>query len=348
VTKSDHLIDTWKVLVPEAFNGGDAVPLEEMKPAPRFSEFAWGRYWETMQAQHAAKPKTMKYHRTGLRMLSRYAPLQNMRLDKINADSVDELIAWCRKQKAQNKKTTLSVAAINRTLEVLRHMLLLAEKWDTIRKAPRISRLPGENARDRILTHEEETLYLAAVESSDLRDVFTCILDQGWRPEEIFRARWERTKLDPVGTARYGHLFNDHGKSKNSRRAVPMTARANALMRWRWESQGKPNEGWCFPRPTKSGHIESLDDEHAAALAKAGLPHFVIYAARHTFLTRLGEAGADQGAIMKMGGHSDARIAARYNHPTDEKTQTAFDRLENYNAQQMKKVEAERKKEQVQ
>ncbi|MGC2463228.1 MAG: Eco57I restriction-modification methylase domain-containing protein [Steroidobacteraceae bacterium] len=26
VTKSDHLIDTWKVLVPQAFNGGDAVP----------------------------------------------------------------------------------------------------------------------------------------------------------------------------------------------------------------------------------------------------------------------------------------------------------------------------------
>jgi site-specific DNA-methyltransferase (adenine-specific) len=26
VSKSDHLIDTWKVLVPEAFNGGDAVP----------------------------------------------------------------------------------------------------------------------------------------------------------------------------------------------------------------------------------------------------------------------------------------------------------------------------------
>lgn len=26
VTKSDHLIDTWKVLVPKAFNGGDAVP----------------------------------------------------------------------------------------------------------------------------------------------------------------------------------------------------------------------------------------------------------------------------------------------------------------------------------
>ncbi|MCZ2157623.1 MAG: hypothetical protein LC114_27625 [Bryobacterales bacterium] len=26
VTKSDHLIDTWKVLVPKAFNGGDALP----------------------------------------------------------------------------------------------------------------------------------------------------------------------------------------------------------------------------------------------------------------------------------------------------------------------------------
>ena len=26
VTKSAHLIDTWKVLVPQAFNGGDSVP----------------------------------------------------------------------------------------------------------------------------------------------------------------------------------------------------------------------------------------------------------------------------------------------------------------------------------
>jgi site-specific DNA-methyltransferase (adenine-specific) len=30
VTKSDHLIDTWKVLVPEAFNGGDSVPHQIM------------------------------------------------------------------------------------------------------------------------------------------------------------------------------------------------------------------------------------------------------------------------------------------------------------------------------
>jgi site-specific DNA-methyltransferase (adenine-specific) len=26
VTKSEHLIDTWKVLVPQAYNGGDGVP----------------------------------------------------------------------------------------------------------------------------------------------------------------------------------------------------------------------------------------------------------------------------------------------------------------------------------
>jgi site-specific DNA-methyltransferase (adenine-specific) len=30
VTKSDHLIDTWKVLVPKAFNGGDSVPHQIM------------------------------------------------------------------------------------------------------------------------------------------------------------------------------------------------------------------------------------------------------------------------------------------------------------------------------
>ena len=30
VTKSDHLIDTWKLLVPKAFNGGDAVPHQDI------------------------------------------------------------------------------------------------------------------------------------------------------------------------------------------------------------------------------------------------------------------------------------------------------------------------------
>jgi integrase len=95
--------------------------------------------------------------------------------------------------------------------------------------------------------------------------------------------------------------------------------------------------------------VDSLNDEHAEALKQSGVtPPFVLYSARHTFLTRLGEAGADAYTIQRIGGHSDIRTSARYVHPTDERTQVAFDKLESYNAKQMQKVEDERKKEQVQ
>jgi len=326
------------------------VGLEKLTPAPIFKDFAWGRYWETMQSEHAAKPKTLKYHRTSLRLLSRFTPMQNVRINKIDNDMIDEFVAWARRQKAKNRDTLLGVASINRALEVLRHMLKLADRWNLVRKCPAISRLEGEIARDRIVSHAQEFQYLqAAAENAELHLVAVSMFDAGWRPEEVFRFSWPHVHLDPVGDARYGHVFNPFGKTKHARRAVPMTQRMNALMRWRWEQQGKPREGWVFSRDTKSGHVESLLEEHDAALAKAGIKSpFVLYTVRHTFLTRLGEAGADAYTIQKIGGHSDIRISARYVHPTDERAQVAFDRLEVYNAEQMKKAEAERKKEQVQ
>src|ERR1039458_8917774 len=172
------------------------VGIEEIKPAPRFAEFAWGRFWTTMQSEHSTKIKTVKYYRTSLRMLSRYAPLQNLRLDKINADVIDALVVWCRKQKAHRKKTTLTVASVNRTLEVLRHLLKCAEEWDLIRKAPKITKLPGEVGRDFVLSHEAELAYLsAAAESEELHTVAVAMLDSAWRPEEVSRFQWEHVKF---------------------------------------------------------------------------------------------------------------------------------------------------------
>jgi site-specific recombinase XerD len=52
---------------------------------------------------------------------------------------------------------------------------------------------------------------------------------------------------------------------------------------------------------------------------------------RHTFLTRLGEAGADSFTIMKLAGHSSVTVSQRYVHPTSETVQLAFDRLEELN-----------------
>jgi integrase len=58
---------------------------------------------------------------------------------------------------------------------------------------------------------------------------------------------------------------------------------------------------------------------------------FVLHSLRHTFLTRLGEAGADAFTIMRIAGHSSVTVSQRYLHPTPEAVERAFERLETLN-----------------
>ena len=53
---------------------------------------------------------------------------------------------------------------------------------------------------------------------------------------------------------------------------------------------------------------------------------------RHTFGTRLGEAGADAFTIMRLMGHSSIEISQRYVHPSPESLERAIERFENLNA----------------
>ena len=58
---------------------------------------------------------------------------------------------------------------------------------------------------------------------------------------------------------------------------------------------------------------------------------FVLHGLRHTFLTRLGEAGTDAFTIMRLAGHSSVTVSQRYVHPTLDSCETAFERLEAFN-----------------
>ena len=204
-------------------------------------------------------------------------------------------------------------------------MMKVAIEWHIIGSAPKITRLPGERPRDRVVTHEEELLYLAAAPQL-LRDIATIIIDMGLRPEEAFRLRWEHVHLD----AKQVHIPN--GKTAYARRDVPMTTRVKALLGMRYEAQKKPKEGWLFPASTKSGRVKSVKTQHRKALKDSKVKPFVLYSFRHTMLTRLGSAGANAFDIQQVAGHTSALISQRYVHPPAESIKLAFGRLEVYNA----------------
>jgi integrase len=65
---------------------------------------------------------------------------------------------------------------------------------------------------------------------------------------------------------------------------------------------------------------------------------FVLHGLRHTFLTRLGEAGADAFTIMKLAGHSSVTVSQRYVHPTLDSCEAAFERLEAFNKKALEEM----------
>ena len=65
----------------------------------------------------------------------------------------------------------------------------------------------------------------------------------------------------------------------------------------------------------------------ARSILPVGPRNAVIHSFRHTFGTRLGEAGADAFTIMRAMGHSSVVVSQKYVHPTPEAMERAFERL---------------------
>jgi len=66
----------------------------------------------------------------------------------------------------------------------------------------------------------------------------------------------------------------------------------------------------------------------------------VLHSLRHTFGTRLGEAGADAFTIMRLMGHSTVTVSQRYVHPSPEAVELAYERLTALNLQKVATISA--------
>jgi integrase len=76
----------------------------------------------------------------------------------------------------------------------------------------------------------------------------------------------------------------------------------------------------------------NLAHMHAAVRDKLGWPSMVLHSLRHSFGTRLKEAGADVFDIMKIIGHSTPQISARYVKTSPERVGSVFARLNEANS----------------
>jgi integrase len=174
------------------------------------------------------------------------------------------------------------------------------------------------------------------------------MVDTGLRIGELLNLKWEDIRFEPVGAAKYGSLRVTKGKSQNAQRNLSLTARASAVL---FARRKKSNSPYVFPgdSPDSPLLVTSLDHLHRRVCEpmvdgekQVVFPReFVLHGLRHTFLTRLGEAGADAFTIMKLAGHSSVTVSQRYVHPTLDSCETAFERLEAFNKRAQAKMESE-------
>ncbi len=323
------------------------VGIRERKAAPTMKEFCERRFepWAKATFERTCLNNWL-WFRAGIRRLTRYEPLANAKLDEITNEKLAGFAAH-EQTRLQNRgrskdeeKRGLAVSSINSAIRVLRRVLSLAVEWGVIESAPKLALLPGERHRERVITPDEEMRYLAAA-SPLLADVGTVLADTGMRPDECYRLRWEDVTWV---NGRNGSLLVTHGKTAAARRVLPMAPRVRAVLEARWNAAGGPLEGWLWPAPTTSGHIDhsSLKKQHAKtfravnAEAKKNnltpVTPFVLYSFRHTFLTRLGQSCCDAWTLARIAGHSSIVISSRYVHPSEDTVLAAFSRLSGHNS----------------
>jgi len=275
------------------------------------AEFIKNRFEPWASSRFPADSQTWKSsYKPSIRAIQAYSSLTSRNLDAISSEHIDGFAAHLTDK-------GLLPASANARLRVVRSVLHKANNWGVLDKVPHIAMLKGENHRDRVLTPEEEQRYLAACKPL-LRDFATILVDSALRPEENFRMRWEDVSW---ATGRNGAVSVTHGKTEAARRIVPLTPRARAILQAKWELAERLEEGWVWPRKTKSGHAEpsTVKKQHAKAIKLSNVRPFVLYTFIHTMLTRLGESGKiDVWTLARIAGHSSIRVSMRYVHPSDD------------------------------
>ena len=199
----------------------------------------------------------------------------------------------------------------------------IKQRWSALNPVNNVE-IPSDAdaVRQHVLSDAEEKIYFQRA-SGDLYDLGRLMLNQGCRPDEIVRLRHADVDLENRT------LYIRRGKTKAAKRTLTLGLESAHILAQRLDNGSQ----WIFPSPKLPGKpIFRLNTQHDEVLFR--LNHtkgdkgqwiekpteekilFVLYDFRHTFATRLAQAGVDVATIAKILGHSSLRVVERYIHVT--------------------------------
>jgi integrase len=152
-------------------------------------------------------------------------------------------------------------------------------------------------------------------------------IDLGLCLKECRALRKERIRFSSAPGAPLGYVevraFQDPLKSHYSNRDVPLTVRARRIL----EQISKDNYAATLFPIRKS----TLQHQMRKTCGKLKLEGLSLHSFRHSFGTRLGEAGASAHVIKQLMGHSAITVSQRYVHELTECVERAMVAMEEAN-----------------
>lgn len=183
----------------------------------------------------------------------------------------------------------------------------------------------ADAVRDNIMTVEMESRFFArafAVKDRNgrrnLYDLGRLMILQGPRPEELLALRQEHVNLERM------ELRIVAGKSRAAKRTLALCEESAELLQPRLD--GKSH--WVFPSDRTPGRPIGKLQGPMDKVCRESEVSCVIYDLRHTFATRMVEAGNGIETVAKILGHANLRSVMRYVHLTDDHTREAMQKYQ--------------------
>jgi len=238
--------------------------------------------------------------------------------------------------KGKRRAEGILAATINHELAVLKRMFNVAVKeWEWFHSNPiaGVSLETGVNERDRWITFEEEEKLLS--NSPDwLSEMIIFDLNTGLREGELVNLSWK----DGIDLFRKTVVVV---KSKNGeKRTIPTNEKIFEMLRRK--SRVRPMHGRVFYWEKGPLNVYVIQYQFRKACRKAGLDDLHFHDLRHTFATRLIQAGADLYTVQRLLGHKTPAMTQRYAHHSTESLRSTveiLDKLDSVtNLSQLKEV----------
>jgi integrase len=230
------------------------------------------------------------------------------------------------------EKPKLKDATLNKDLGVLRHLLYWAVDEQLIPANP-LARLPmireRRTARPVMSVGDEEKLL--AVAKPHLKDLIIAALDTGMRRGELLGQLWEHVDLVR------GILFVSRSKTpEGESREIPLTERLIEILRKKSEQSGSEEPSGHVFTYAKRPILDVKTGWNSAQVKAELIRHYRFHDLRHTFNSRLMDAGVIADIRKVLMGHEDRSVHWGYTHVELPAKREAIKKLEAWRERELK------------